>query len=115
MGVIQLSPEDLKSLRDVMDADPVSTKLRVLIVDYATKEGGQTLAFWRLFQGFLFGEPHMMSADEVAKRMGLPVSKMHAIYAETMEAVQPLWFSSPEYKANPPRHPQPPYRGADAG
>jgi hypothetical protein len=105
MANIHLTPSKLAELTHVVDSRPASAKLRELTVEYAASRGGKFLEFWRLFRGDYFGEPTIMSSDEIAKRLNRPVSELQRIFTETMEWVRPRWQASAEYNANPPRQP----------
>jgi hypothetical protein len=82
-------------------ADPAIAKLYELIVAHATAKGGRTLEVWRLSMGRLFGDPVMMTTDEVAARLDLPVSEVTRVIEETNAAVRPLWTASQEFKRSP--------------
>jgi hypothetical protein len=101
MTVMDLSKDELKELSKARKQYPALGKHQELTVQYAEEQGGLTLAFWRLFQGDLFGEPVMMTTDECAKRLNVPVSTLETIYQETRRWVDPRWKASPEYQNNP--------------
>jgi hypothetical protein len=46
----------------------------------------------------LWGEPLVMSADEVAKRLSLPVSEVAAIVADVQRAVRDDWMATAAYR-----------------
>ena len=73
---------------------------------YAEKQGGLTLAYWRLALGRIWGEPYMMTMDEVAKRLGRPVSELQGLVDETHAALG--WESRPTGRPTTPTSPPPP-------
>jgi hypothetical protein len=83
MTVVTLSKSDLQAFEESLKQNPELAELQRLTVQYAEERGGLTLAFWRLHQGQMFGEPVMMTTDECAKRLRVPVSALSAIYEET--------------------------------
>jgi hypothetical protein len=56
------------------------------IREYAERQGGRTLAYWRLCLGRIWGDPIMMTSDEVAKRLGWSVAEADEINDQTMRA-----------------------------
>jgi len=53
---------------------------------YAEERGGATLEYWRLSLGRIWGIPIMMTADEVAQRLGRSVDEAEEIDDRTMRA-----------------------------
>lgn len=96
--VIQHTPKEIRQWQKELDKRPASKKWSELMVAYARAQGGLTLEYWRLSSGPDFGEPQMMSSDEIASRLDVPVSDLHLIYRATMEAIVPVWHASPEYQ-----------------
>jgi hypothetical protein len=98
LTVVHFTAAELRGFEDSYARGPSMRKLRDLTVDHARKQGGLTLAFWELHQGQFFGKPAMMTVDECAKRLGIPVSRAAAILDETQRAIVPRWKASPEYR-----------------
>lgn len=85
MGVIHLDDAAMEFFRRRSPHDPAviaDERLRA----YAERTGGVTLEYWRLAMGRIWGEPFMMTDDEVAKRLKRPISELKAIVAETNAA-----------------------------
>jgi hypothetical protein len=100
MTVVRLSSQDLNEFAKAREADPAIAKLQDLKVARAKELGGLTLQIYRLHQGLLFGEPIMMTLDEVASRLNLPVS---AIADHVMKVDDPAlreWVQTSEHKAS---------------
>lgn len=85
MGVAHLDQDTMKFFRDRNPEDP-SVIADSRIQEYAERTGGVTLKYWQLALGRIWGEPFMMSNDEVARRLELPESDIDEIFAETMTA-----------------------------
>lgn len=58
------------------------TKIRT----YAERQGGRTLAFWKLSLSRIWGDPIMMTNDEAAKRLGWSEDEADEIFDQTMKA-----------------------------
>lgn len=100
MTVVHHTPQDMAAWRASWDRDPAIAKLYEFIVDYATQRGGLVLAVWKLHMGQIFGEPVMMTPDEVAKRLKLPLSDVTKIIADTDAFVRPRWKGTREYQSS---------------
>jgi hypothetical protein len=68
---------------------PALQKLHKLYVDYARKQGGLTLDVWRTMRGPMFGEPQRMDVEAAAETLGVPVSEVLRVRAETYSALGP--------------------------
>src|SRR3954454_8933723 len=101
MTVVNLSPAEMKGFEASAAANPGIAKLYELIREHATQKGGIVLDVWRLHLGRIFGEPIMMTPDEVAKRLSLPLSTVTGIIEGTRKAVRPEWLASAEFRASP--------------
>jgi hypothetical protein len=97
-----MDPAELAALRGRLSDDPAVAKLYELLKAEAEAErrGGMTLAVWKLHMAQLWGEPLVMTSDEVAKRVGVPISRVVAIISETKAAVRESWMASAEYRAS---------------
>lgn len=91
--------EEIREIEETFAADPSGRKLRDLVVDYATRKGGITLAFIRLFNAPFWGDPDIVGIPDVAKRLGVSESQLKKIYNDMMDEVRPAWKASPEYRA----------------
>jgi hypothetical protein len=98
--IVHHTPEDMKAWRDSWAEDPGIAKLYELTRRHAIEQGGLTLAVWKLHMGQIFGEPIMMTADDVAGRLELPVSAVVKIIDDTNAQVVPQWKETPEYRAS---------------
>jgi hypothetical protein len=103
MAIAHLSPEEMRQFAEAGKRYPRAVKLDQLIRAYAEQQGGLTLSYWKLALGRLWGDPIMMTTDEVAKRLGRPVSELRRIVEETDRAIRPDWETSPEYRMPPTR------------
>jgi hypothetical protein len=101
MTVVKLSPDEMRGFAASEARNPGIARLNALIREHVLAQGGVALEVWRLHLGQIFGEPVMMTPDEVAKQLGFSVSEVTSIIEETRKAVRPLWFDTPEYKASP--------------
>jgi hypothetical protein len=100
MPVVHIDPAELAALGGKLSDDPAVAKLYELLKGEAEGRGGATLAVWKLHMARLWGEPLIMTSDEVAKRLRLPVSDVAAMIAETKGAVREDWMATPEYRAS---------------
>jgi hypothetical protein len=88
----------MRAWRASFAKDPAIAKLYELIVKRANEKGGVALAVWRLHMGQIFGEPIMMTPDEVAKRLKLPVSDVTRIVRDIDADARAEWRRSDEYR-----------------
>jgi len=100
MAIVKITPEEMHELGGRLSADPAVAKLYELIKGEAEKQGGSVLAVWRLHLGKLWGNPYVMSPDEVARRLDLPVSEVSRRIDDVRQIVQPKWLASDEYKTS---------------
>ena len=87
MGVAHLGPEEMAYFTDPSRRDPRAVRAEEQLRDYAERTGGLTLEFWQLLVGHVWGQPHMMTMDEAAKRLRRPISELHQIHEETNRAL----------------------------
>jgi NADH:ubiquinone oxidoreductase subunit E len=90
----------MKAFQEADAKDPAIAKLKEITVRHATEAGGLTLAIWRLAQGQFFGEPMLMSLDEVAKQLEMPLSEVRRIVTETDERIRAEWRRTSEYRGS---------------
>jgi hypothetical protein len=100
MTVVRLSSQDLSEFAKAREAEPAVAKLQDLQVARAKKLGGLTLQVYRLNQGLLFGEPIMMTADEVASRLNLPVSTIVDHLMKVDDPALREWFQTSEFQTS---------------
>jgi hypothetical protein len=100
MAVVRMDPAEFAALGGRLSDDPAVAKLYELLKAEAERRGGMTLAVWKLHMARLWGEPLVMTSDEVAKRLGAPVSRVVAIISETKAAVRESWMASAEYRSS---------------
>lgn len=84
MGIVHMNQSEMDFFRNRRPNDPAvlaDKKIR----NYAEAKGGLTLAVWRLTMGRLWGEPLMMTKDEVSVRLNRTESDVQAIYDETYD------------------------------
>lgn len=98
--MIRLDSADLAALGGRLSRDPAVAKLYELLKAEAERRGGVTLAVWKLHMARLWGEPLIMTSDEVAQRLNLPVSRVTAIITDTKDAVRDSWMASEEYRSS---------------
>ena len=85
MSVVHLDVDEMAFFASRPSDDPAviaDAKIR----EYAEQQGGRTLAYWRLSLGRIWGDPIMMTSDEVAKRLGWSVAEAEEIDDRTMRA-----------------------------
>lgn len=85
MSVAHLDDEAMAFFASRPSDDPAviaDTKIRRC----AEEQGGRTLEYWRLSLGRIWGDPIMMTADEVALRLGWTVEEAEEIDDRTMRA-----------------------------
>jgi hypothetical protein len=98
MPVVRMDADELAALGGRLSSDPAVDQLYELLKAEAERRGGATLAVWKLHMARLWGEPLVMSADEVAKRLSLPVSEVAAIVADVQRAVRDDWMATAAYR-----------------
>lgn len=97
---MRMSPTQIASLDEALKRRPSAQKKRELIVQRARAEGGLTLTFWKLFKGPWFGEPTMLSLEECATELKIPVSELIKLGDRTMDSIRTELENSPEWKAS---------------
>ena len=97
MVIVRLSGEQLREFEELRGQNPAIDKLYELEVAEVTARGGLALEIWRLHLGQLFGEPVMMTLDEVAKQLDMPEEEVRRI-ASVNKVVVPRWYETPEYR-----------------
>lgn len=85
MGVVHLGEDEMAMFRHRRADDPAVIADH-MIKSYAEKHGGLTLAYWKLAMGRDWGDPIMMTDDEAAARLDVPLGDVDAIFDETMTA-----------------------------
>ncbi|HEX5527080.1 MAG TPA: hypothetical protein VFX44_07770 [Solirubrobacterales bacterium] len=100
MTVVKITPEEMESLGNRLSGDPAVAKLYELIKKEAEEIGGDTLRAWQLHLGKIWGRPYVMTLDEVASRLRMPVSRVTGLIQEVQDVVRPKWLATPEYKAS---------------
>ncbi len=98
MPVVHMNEAELAALGGRLSEDPAVDKLYRLIKERAEREGGTTLAVWRLHMARLWGEPLMMTSDEVASRLKLPVSVVEGAITSVRKAAREQWLATEEYR-----------------
>lgn len=84
VGIVHMNRSEMKFFRNRKPDDPAviaDEKIR----KYAEAKGGLTLAVWKLTMGRLWGEPLMMTKDEVGVRLNRTESDIQAIYDTTYD------------------------------
>lgn len=87
MGVAHLGPDEMAYFADPSQRYPQAVRADEQIRDYAERTGGLTLEYWQLALGRIWGQPYMMTTDEVAKRLRRPISELQRIEDETSRAL----------------------------
>jgi hypothetical protein len=95
-GIITYSEEEVAEYNA---AAPELAYYFELIREYAVAQGGAVLTVWESLQGPLFGKNYLMRPDVAAAQLGMPLSQLAGIYADTMTMVRPVWEASPQYAA----------------
>lgn len=85
MGVAHLDQEAMDFFKNRSPEDP-AVIADARIKEYAEQAGGLTLQYWKLKLGRIWGDPIMMTDDEVAKRLNLPIADLRKVSDETMES-----------------------------
>jgi hypothetical protein len=85
VSVVHLGAEEM-ALFAARPSDNPAAIADAKIRGYAEQQGGRTLAYWQLCLGRIWGEPIMMTSDEVAKRLGWPEAEADEIEDQTMRA-----------------------------
>ena len=78
--------------------NPAIAKLHELTVQEAERIGGLGLEAMRLFQGQIFGEPVMMTLDDVAKRLGLSQDAVSDAIRPINTAAVERWKTTDEFQ-----------------
>lgn len=97
MPVVRLSPPEMVAFASE-GRDPAIRKLEEITARYVTQQGGLLERIWRLHQGYIFGEPIMMTTDEIAKQLKLPLSEITAILAPADQAIHAQWRQTDEFR-----------------
>lgn len=87
MGVAHLSPDEMAYFSDPTRRYPPALEADQRLREYAEHVGGLTLRYWQLALGRVWGQPYMMTTDEAASRLGLPISELQLIEDETNRAL----------------------------
>lgn len=103
MPIARLSQEEMDAFAKADADDPAITRLYELTVEHAQEKGGEVLEFWELHMGRLFGKPWMMTVDEVATRLDLPISAAAKIQEDSNAEILPRWYATPEFADSPYR------------
>jgi hypothetical protein len=98
--IVRLSGEQLRGFEESRKQNPAIDKLYELEVAEVTARGGLALEIWRLHMGQLFGEPVMMTSDQVANKLDMPEEEVQTIVADVMNVVLPRWHQTPEYRGS---------------
>jgi hypothetical protein len=98
--VVRITAEEIEERRGNLSTDPAVAKLYDLTKEHVEREGGVALAVFKLYLAKVWGEPFIMTPDEVARRLGLPVSQVTAIIKEVQNAVRPEWLATPAYRSS---------------
>lgn len=101
MTIAHLDEDDMAYFLDDARRDPRALAADRQVRAYAEERGGLTLAYWRLALGRIWGEPYMMTIDEVAKRLKRPVSELQVVVDETHAALG--WDDAAAGPPAPPR------------
>jgi hypothetical protein len=96
--IVRLSGEQLREFQESRGQNPAIEKLYELEVAEVTARGGLALEIWRLHMGQLFGEPVMMTLDEVAKQLDMSEEEVREIALDVHKVVLPRWHETPEYR-----------------
>ena len=96
---IYLSDEELARWKHTTAQSAGASKMRETIVTFARLRGGLTLEFWQRKVGPWFDQPHLMKLDRIAEELGVPVSKLNEIYAETWEHARKRLDKDPDFQA----------------
>lgn len=85
---IETGPDALVAARELLAQNSVGGEKARLIVEYAEGQGGDTLAYWQLRLGPLFGKTKKCSMGWSAKELGLPLSSLIEINSRTWDFVR---------------------------
>lgn len=84
----EISAETLSDAQALLrEESEVGEKAR-LIVEYAERQGGDTLSYWQLKKGPLFGTTNMCTMEWCARDLNLPLSRVIEINDRTWAWVQ---------------------------
>jgi hypothetical protein len=96
--IVRFSGKQLREFEELRGQEPAVDKLYELEVAEVTARGGLALEIWRLHMGQLFGEPVMMTLDEVAKQLAMPEEEVKEIAGDVHKVVLPRWHQTAEYR-----------------
>jgi len=94
----ELTSEERAQQAEVDAAHPWMLVERRLIRQFAERRGGVTLEYLRLAEGPHFGRRPVLSDEECAKRLNVPVSTLRSIRLELARETFPELVASPEFK-----------------
>lgn len=86
VGVVHLTPAEMQHWASLPEDHPVAVNDRQVRA-YAETQGGLTLQYWKLALGRVWGDPFMMTNDEVARRPGVAEADLEQIVTETNAAL----------------------------
>lgn len=95
---MHLTPGDMEGLARASAANPAVARLNELIVEEAERVGGLGLQAMRLSMGHIFGEPWMMTIDEVADRLGLSEEAVSDAIEQIHRAARGRWITTAEFR-----------------
>lgn len=98
MTIVRLSGEQVRGFEESRKQNPAIDRLYELEAAEVTARGGLALDIWRLHIGHMFGEPVMMTLDEVAKQLDMPEEEVREIVEDVKKVVLPRWHETPEYQ-----------------
>lgn len=98
MPIVNLTPEDMTAFRASRQKHPWAKKRDDITLEVVNNKGGQTLEIWMLLDGRIFGHPWLMTSDEVARRLNLPLSEVITIAETAGQEIHDTWTATPEFK-----------------
>jgi hypothetical protein len=98
MPIVNLSAKEMEGFAHAWAENPAAAKLNELTVQEAERVGGLGLKTMRLFRGLIFGDPVMMTLDEVAARLGVSEESVVAALDPITKAAAARWVETEEFK-----------------
>lgn len=84
----EITAEGLNKAQLLIRGDSKMGKKLRLIAEYAEREGGDTLEYWQLKKGPLFGTTNISNMEWCARELNLPLSRVIEINERTWAWVQ---------------------------
>lgn len=84
-----LSATYVQALQDEIEARPAERHRRDLVVAYAERHGGETLAFLQMFDGAYWGTGLELSLEQCSTVLHVPATQLARLYDRMLAEIRP--------------------------